>query len=110
MTHTRALAPAHQVLLTTCVLALIAIVLTVFLRPVFYTTPVAHAATDTLVLTMSEDAYQGNALFNVTVDGKTIASNQTVTALHSNNKTQNFTYTGTWGSGIHTVAVTFIND
>ena len=67
-------------------------------------------ATDTLVLQLSEDAYQGNAQAVVTLDGKTIGGTVTVAALHSQGKSQTVTLTGQWGPGAHDVGVQFIND
>jgi hypothetical protein len=59
---------------------------------------------------MSEDAWQGDAQFTVTVDGKATGGVNTVTALHSTGATQTFTFDGTWSAGTHTVAVDFLND
>lgn len=66
--------------------------------------------TDTLVLNMSEDAYNGDALFSVSVDGVLVNNNLTATALHDAGASQNFTLLGSWGTGKHTVAVKFKND
>ncbi len=70
----------------------------------------AAPATDTLKLSLSEDAWQGDAQFNVTIDGKTVGGPLAVTALHSQGKSQTFTFTGQWGAGVHDVGVQFIND
>ncbi len=65
---------------------------------------------DTLTLLMSEDAYHGDAQGVITIDGKTIGGAVTVTALHSQGKTQSVTLTGQWGPGAHDIGVQFIND
>ena len=65
---------------------------------------------NTLVLTLSQDAWQGNAQFSVTVDGKSLGPAQEVTALRKNGATQDFTFRGDFGAGPHKVAVTFLND
>ena len=73
--------------------------------------PVAPApATDTLVLNLAEDAYQGDAQAIVTLDGKAVGGTVTVTALHNQGKSQTITFTGKWGTGAHDVGVQFIND
>ena len=66
---------------------------------------------DTLVVTLCEDAYQGDAQANIAVDGKQLnATPLTVTAQRSKGQTQAFTFKGTWGPGQHTIAVMFLND
>jgi parallel beta-helix repeat protein len=65
---------------------------------------------DTLVLGVSEDAYQGDAQFTVSVDGTQVGGIRTATALHSSGATNQLTLNGSWGAGAHTVVVTFIND
>jgi endoglucanase len=65
---------------------------------------------DTLILTMAEDAYLGNAKFTVKVDGVQIGGIQTVSALRASGQTQAFTIKGNFGAGPHVVAVTFLND
>ncbi len=63
---------------------------------------------DTLVLTLSEDAWNGNANFIVDVNGTKVGSG-TVTALQKSGQTQNFSFSGQWGPNA-TVAVDFTND
>ncbi len=65
---------------------------------------------DTLVLSISEDAYQGNAQFTVSVDGKQLAGTFTTTASHAAGASQSFTFNGDWAPGAHAVAVNFLND
>jgi hypothetical protein len=68
------------------------------------------AAKDTLVLNLSEDAYNGDAQFTVSVDGKALGPAQSVTALHSAGQHELFTYTGDWGAGAHKVTISYAND
>ena len=72
--------------------------------------PVASTGPDTLVVNLSEDAYQGNAQFVVSVDGVELGGAQEVTALHGSGQSQAFTFRGSFGSGAHTVGVRFLND
>ncbi len=73
--------------------------------------PVSPAsATDTLQLSLSEDAWQGDAQCVITIDGKTVGAAQTVTASHGQGKSQTVSLTGQWGPGAHDVGVQFIND
>jgi hypothetical protein len=65
---------------------------------------------DTLVLHLSEDAWNGDAQFAVLMDGTQIGGPTSVTTLHSSGTFQNFTYTGDFGAGPHTVQVEFLND
>jgi len=66
---------------------------------------------DTLVLTLAEDAFQGDAQFNVAIDGKTLnAQPGTVTALHTAGQSEQFTFKSNFGAGAHDLAVSFIND
>ena len=71
-------------------------------------TPSAGAST--LNLNLSEDAWKGDAQFSVAIDGKTVGSPQTVTALHSSGATQTFTFDQALTPGTHDVAVSFLND
>ncbi len=65
---------------------------------------------DTLVLNLSEASYSGkNALFMVSVDGQIVGGIQQVTASYARGHSQNFTLTGDFGSGTHTVAVDLLN-
>ena len=68
------------------------------------------AGPDVLVLQLSQDAYQGNARFTVSVDGRTLGSAQEVTALHRDGQSQAFTFRGDFGAGPHRVGVTFTED
>ena len=67
------------------------------------------AGADTLVLNLSEDAYQGDAQFQFTVDGKAGGPVQGVTALHGKGQSEALTLKGDW-SGAHRFGVAFTND
>ncbi len=68
------------------------------------------AGLDTLVLQMAEDAYDGDAQFTVSVDGKPRGKVQTTTASHMLGQVQPFTIHGNFGNGKHTVGVAYTND
>jgi len=72
------------------------------------TTPVTTA--DTLDLHVSEDAYQGDAQFTVSIDGTTVGGVRTATASHAAGATQDIAVSGNWGTGAHSVGIAFIND
>lgn len=76
---------------------------------VTFTTPATGP--DTLVLNMTEDAFQGDAQAQVIIDGK-ILGTPTVTNPNSAGVPEQFTYTGNFGgtTAPHTVVVTFMND
>jgi hypothetical protein len=65
---------------------------------------------DTVTVNVSEDAWQGDARFIVSVDGKQAGDVNTVTALHAAGQGQDFTFHDFWGAGAHNVAVNFLND
>ncbi len=65
---------------------------------------------NTLALQVSEDAYQGNAQFTVSVDGTQIGGTQTATASHGAGQTQTVNVLGTFGAGPHTATINFLND
>ena len=65
---------------------------------------------DTLVLHMAEDSYQGDVRFTVSIDGQQQGETFTATALHAIGATQDFIFKGDWSIGSHTVSVTFLND
>lgn len=65
---------------------------------------------DTLKLGMAEDAYQGDAQFTVSVDGKQIGGTLTTTALITHGQSQEFDIHGDFGSGGHSVSISFVND
>lgn len=66
--------------------------------------------TSTLLLSVSEDAYGGDAQLSVAIDGKTIGAPQTVEALHGNGAAQDISFDQALTPGTHDVAVSFLND
>jgi len=73
--------------------------------------PPVGSGPDTLVLAMSEDAYQGDAQFTVSLDGTQLGGVLTAQAWHSSGQSQNFSFNGAWGAaGPHVVTVSFLND
>jgi hypothetical protein len=65
---------------------------------------------DKLVLSISEDAYLGDALYRVTVDGKQIGGTQTAHSHHGSGQSDHVLVQGDWDKGVHDVSVTFLND
>ena len=65
---------------------------------------------DTLVLNLSEDAWQGDAQFSVSLDGRSLGSAQAVTVSHTAGDTEQFTFQGDFGIGPHDLAISFLND
>jgi beta-glucanase (GH16 family) len=63
-----------------------------------------------LSVRVSEDAYNGNAQFTVSVDGHQVGGTYTATALHAAGQWQDINIGGTYSSGPHQVVVNFIND
>ena len=68
------------------------------------------SGSDTLTVDLSEDAWQGDAQFTVSVDGKQLDGIFQTTASHTTGASQAFTFKGDFGTGNHTVAVNFLND
>ena len=66
--------------------------------------------TDTLELRISQDAWQGNAQYTVTVDGTQIGGVYSAKALHANGQSDSVMLTGAWGSGERRVSIDFLND
>jgi hypothetical protein len=54
---------------------------------------------DALVLSVSEDAYLGDAQFTVSIDGIQLAGTFSTAAQHAFGVSQNFTFMGDWGPG-----------
>jgi hypothetical protein len=61
-------------------------------------------------LTISEDAYQGDAEFTVSVDGKQLGGTFTSMVSHAAGQDQSFTFNGDWAPSSHSVTVDFLND
>jgi hypothetical protein len=74
-----------------------------------FTTTLGSGA-DTLVLKLSQDAWQGSATYTISVDGKQIGGLQTASAWHSAGQDDLITVKGNWGAGSHKVSVNFTND
>ena len=77
------------------------------------TTPAAitvGAGADQFQLMMSEDPFQGDAQFTVSVDGAQIGGTLTTTAVNWQGQQQAFLVKGNFGSGAHTVSVNFLNN
>ncbi len=70
----------------------------------------AATGTDTLHLSISENAWQGDAQFSIAIDGKTIGNPLTATALHSDGASQDFSFSQALTAGTHDLAVSFLND
>jgi hypothetical protein len=64
---------------------------------------------DTLVITLSQDAWQGDARFTVAVDGKQVGGTFQA-ATQAGQGTDTLTLRGDWGGGAHKLAITFLND
>jgi len=65
---------------------------------------------DVVALSVSEDAYLGDAQFTVSIDGVQFGDTQTATASHAAGASQLFNLAGTFGAGPHSVSVNFLND
>jgi hypothetical protein len=77
------------------------------------TTPAAitvGAGSDQFLMMMSEDPFQGDAQFTVSIDGVQIGGTLTTTAVNWQGQQQAFLVKGNFGSGAHTVSVNFLND
>jgi hypothetical protein len=72
-------------------------------------TVLGTAPADVLTLHLSEKAWNGDAQFALTIDGKQITTPQTVTKLHSSGQWQDLTFAGNFGAGSHQVGVQFNN-
>lgn len=65
---------------------------------------------DTLVLRLSQDAYQGSAQFTVAIDGQQVGDVLTASALHSSGTSDTVNVLANLSPGQHTVTVNFLND
>ena len=70
----------------------------------------AGTGSDTLVLKISQDAYQGSAQYTVSVDGKQVGGTFTASASHAAKQSDTLTLKGDWAAGAHKVEVKFLND
>src|SRR5260370_20396942 len=64
---------------------------------------------DTLALWLSEDAWQGDAQFTISVDCHQIGGTQTTTASRSAGQQQNFNLLRNVRAGTHSIAGDFLN-
>ncbi len=65
---------------------------------------------DKLVLQIAEDAWQGDAQYTISIDGKQIGGTLTASASHAAGQSQSVTVLGSFAAGSHTVSVSFLND
>ena len=65
---------------------------------------------DTLVLNLSNGSWQSGVKFIASVDGKALAGAQTVAASHDAGMSQAFTFTGSFGTGAHTLTIDFLKE
>jgi len=62
------------------------------------------------VLKISQDAWQGDAQYSVSVDGRQVGEVHTASAAHGSGLSDVLTVQGDWGPGEHQLAVSFLND
>ncbi|MFC7542855.1 carbohydrate-binding domain-containing protein [Siccirubricoccus deserti] len=62
------------------------------------------------MLKISQDAWQGNATYTISVDGKQVDGTLTAGASHAAGLNDVITVKGNWGAGAHKVTVNFTND
>ena len=72
--------------------------------------PAQASGSDTLVLRLSGDSWEGNPRFVARVDGNRLGDAQEVTASRASGQSQEFTFNGAFGNGPHAVTVSFLND
>ncbi|MDB5372607.1 MAG: hypothetical protein JWP04_1249 [Belnapia sp.] len=65
---------------------------------------------DTLVLKLSQDAWQGSAQYIISVDGRQTGGTQTAKSLQASGQDDTVIVKGDWAAGAHKVTVTFLND
>ena len=70
----------------------------------------AQSGADTIDLKVSEDAFNGDAQYTVSVDGMQIGGVRTATASHAAGATEAITISGAFGSSAHKIGISFIND
>ena len=75
-----------------------------------FATLAAGTGPDSLVLKLSQDAYQGDAQYTVSVDGRQVGGTFTAKALHGSGASDTLTLKGDWAAGAHKVEVKFLND
>jgi hypothetical protein len=70
----------------------------------------AGTGSDTLVLKITQDAYQGDAQYAVFVDGQQQGGTFTAKALYGSGQVDTLEIKGDWGVGNHNVSVQLLND
>ena len=65
---------------------------------------------DVLKLRLSQDSWNGDVQFEVTIDGRTLGAPQMVFASEAAGESQEFTFTGDFGPGEHKIGIRFLND
>src|SRR3712207_4432253 len=65
---------------------------------------------DSIVLLVSQDAYNGSAQYTVSVDGQQVGGPLTASAWKSSGRSDTVAIHGDWDAGAHTVEVTYLND
>lgn len=68
------------------------------------------SGSQSVVLNISQDAWQGDAQYVVLVDGRQVGGTLTASARHAEGKVDVVTVKGDWGWGSHKVSVKFLND
>ena len=63
-----------------------------------------------LALAVSEDAWQSDAQFTISIDGKQVGGTQTTIASHRAGQSQTFAVLADFNAGSHTATVNFLND
>jgi hypothetical protein len=74
------------------------------------TDTVIGSGPDAVVLQVSQDAFEGDAQYTVSIDGAQLGGTLTAAALRSLGETDRVTALGNFSPGAHAVAVTFLND
>jgi hypothetical protein len=71
--------------------------------------PTTSDPADTVKVHLAEDTWNGNAQFQLLVDGKAVTTPQEVIAQHSAGVWQDLSFSGNFGAGSHTIGVEFTN-
>jgi hypothetical protein len=79
-------------------------------KPADPVTKTIGSGSDTLMLKISQDAWQGNATYTISVDGKQVGGTLTAGASHAAGLDDVITVKGNWSAGAHKVTVNFTND
>lgn len=72
--------------------------------------PIPAPASAGLVLDISEDAWNGNALYTISIDGQQQGGIRAASAAHAAGQTQAVSLNPVLAAGNHAVALTFLND